>query len=524
MLESFTKKFNYQKLSEEEQKKRGILGRLVGVIADCTNPTRNERLYSEELWDKVFDNPIMKERIKNHVCYGELGHPLDGRTETDMEKVAICLAEQPKKGDDGKLYGVFDILSTPNGKILKALCDYGSNIGISSRGTGDVITDDDGNEAVDPDTYDCECWDAVLLPAVECARLQLVTESVDTHKSTLTESLNKLVESASDDEKKVMTETLQALKIDCQSADKQSDNIVVESKEVEEDKKSLNENADDTKEEAVNDGSTEIVKSLQEALKSNSSLEEKIAQLRSELAVSNAKVESLTEEAKRYKSVSASLGEQLMKEKKETKRLHGIEEQLTETKKLMDEQKTTISKLTEQSETSCNNEKTLRESMSAKTDELKKLTEKYDAKLNESTKEIERLNRLVESTKSDARLAQSTLKKRLEKSDSLVESYRKLADDMSKKYIASKANMLGVSENAILNRLDEHYTLDDIDEACETLKTETLNISRLPFNVSNAQGMKVRKSTNESITREFSTDGDDVDDSLLMMAQSISNR
>ena len=150
MLESFTKKFNYQKLSEEEQKKRGILGRLVGVIADCTNPTRNERLYSEELWDKVFDNPIMKERIKNHVCYGELGHPLDGRTETDMEKVAICLAEQPKKGDDGKLYGVFDILSTPNGKILKALCDYGSNIGISSRGTGDVITDDADQSIVFP--------------------------------------------------------------------------------------------------------------------------------------------------------------------------------------------------------------------------------------------------------------------------------------------------------------------------------------------------------------------------------------
>ena len=56
-----------------------------------------------------------------------------------MEKVAVCLAEQPMKGKDGKLRAVFDILSTPNGKLLKALCDYGSTLGVSSRGNGDVV-------------------------------------------------------------------------------------------------------------------------------------------------------------------------------------------------------------------------------------------------------------------------------------------------------------------------------------------------------------------------------------------------
>ena len=133
MLEKLkTKQFEYKKLSEEEQKTRGILGRLVGPCADFAHPTRNGRAYNEELWDNVFENPIMKEKILNKCCFGELGHP-DDRAEIDMEKVAISLAEQPKKGSDGKLYGVFDILSTPNGKILKALCDYGCRIGISSR-------------------------------------------------------------------------------------------------------------------------------------------------------------------------------------------------------------------------------------------------------------------------------------------------------------------------------------------------------------------------------------------------------
>lgn len=153
MLESFKNNlFTYEKLSEEEQTKRGILGRLVGVIADSKNPTRNGRLYSKSLWENVFNDPIMKEKIENRCCFGELGHPAD-REEVDPEKIAICLAEQPKVNDKGQLLGVFDILSTPCGKILKTLCDYGCNIGVSSRGSGDILA----NDEVDPDTYCCEC-------------------------------------------------------------------------------------------------------------------------------------------------------------------------------------------------------------------------------------------------------------------------------------------------------------------------------------------------------------------------------
>ena len=101
MLESLsTDKLDYEKLSLEEQQKRGILGRLTGVIADFVNPTRNGRKYSEKLWEHVFNDPIMQEKIKNRCCFGELGHPAD-RTEVDMEKIALCLAEVPKKGKDG---------------------------------------------------------------------------------------------------------------------------------------------------------------------------------------------------------------------------------------------------------------------------------------------------------------------------------------------------------------------------------------------------------------------------------------
>ena len=92
MLESYNTRnpMQYHKLTAEEQKKRGILGRLVGVIADFVNPTRNGRKYTEELWDKTFNDPIMKEKLENRCCLGELGHPED-RQEIDIEKQLTIL-------------------------------------------------------------------------------------------------------------------------------------------------------------------------------------------------------------------------------------------------------------------------------------------------------------------------------------------------------------------------------------------------------------------------------------------------
>lgn len=216
MLESLnTNNLEYQKLTKEEMSRRGILGRLVGACADIINPTRNGRKYSEKLWENVFDDPIMKERIENGVCYGELGHPAD-REETDMEKIAVCLAEVPKKGTDGKLRAVFDILNTPNGRILKSLCDYGSTLGISSRGSGDLEVDYDGQEAVNPDTYNCEGFDIVLIPAVKDARLEYVTESLDKkrYNKTLRQKLQESIDKETEDHQKIMRESLDNLGID----------------------------------------------------------------------------------------------------------------------------------------------------------------------------------------------------------------------------------------------------------------------------------------------------------------------
>ena len=196
-----------QPLTEEEKARRHILGRWYGPIATCNEGTRNGRRYNRELWEKALGDELFHEKIANKCLFLELGHPLD-REETDMSKVCACIPEVPKI-INGDLCACVDILDTPNGRILKTLCDYGFIPGVSSRGSGDVMPNND----VDPETFFLECFDVVAIPAVKKARLSMC-ESLDKNtinlKKALTESFNK----ASEEDKAIMKETFENLDID----------------------------------------------------------------------------------------------------------------------------------------------------------------------------------------------------------------------------------------------------------------------------------------------------------------------
>ena len=194
-----------QPLSEEEKASRHILGRLYGPIATCKEGTRNGRKYNKELWIKALNDEIFQEKIANKSLFLELGHPAD-REETDMKCVCACIPEMPKIVNDD-LYAYVDILDTPNGRLLKTFCDYGFIPGISSRGSGDIMA----NDEVDPETFFLETWDIVQLPAVKKARLAMC-ESLNNKKS-LKAVLQESYNAANDEDKKVMKETLDNLDI-----------------------------------------------------------------------------------------------------------------------------------------------------------------------------------------------------------------------------------------------------------------------------------------------------------------------
>lgn len=183
------------RLVESKVPKKGCLGRLEGPCADFKNATRNGRLYGLQLWKNVFSNKFVKEALATKTLFGELDHPED-RFEVLAKYACVCMTDYRIDESDGIVYGGFDILDTEAGRILKSLVDYGSQMGVSSRGEGDVKQGDNGEE-VDPDTYDFACFDVVSTPAVEKAR-QTVVESVEhsRKKRQLIESIEREIKKA----------------------------------------------------------------------------------------------------------------------------------------------------------------------------------------------------------------------------------------------------------------------------------------------------------------------------------------
>lgn len=500
-------------LSEDTKaslKKASVLGTIQGPCADIIHPTRNGRKYDEKLWDNTFNDSIIKEYFENGGIPGELGHPSD-REETDPTKIAIMMRKPPEKNKDGLLIGTWDILDTPNGRILKTLVDYGYKIGISSRGNGDTYDGPDGEETVQEDTYDFQAFDAVLLPAVKAARLTPIAEGLNRGK-TLHQRLSEQFQSASEGDRKVMEDTLKELNIDCPSA--RTDNI--------DDTGSCGSGRACMKESgATNGGPNSIMESLQKALKTNLELEAKVLSLQKKLAVGDAKVSKLSEELTRFKGVSANLSQQTDRFRKRSDGADSLTNELAECRRTVEEQKKRISFLVENRKKAELSTERMNESMASKSREADSLRESFSSERKSMQSTIARLNESLSEAKTDGRLKDADSAKKLGKANSLAESYRKLADATMKRYIESKATALGISPDEVRNRLGESFTADDVDSVCEDLQTYSLNISKLPFSVSNNCKAKVKVTESmDSPTGNFN-DGDDVDESLIRLAKNI---
>ena len=188
-------RMNALKLNESKAPKKGCLGRLEGVCADFKNPTRNGRLYPLKLWKKVFEDSLFKEALESKTLFGELDHPED-RFEPLMKKACVVMTDYTIDEDAGLIYAGFDILDTPDGNVLKKILDYGSVVGVSSRGQGDIIESVNGEE-VEADSYEFACFDVVATPAVEKARQTRVAESVKKiNTTTFKESVQRQINDA----------------------------------------------------------------------------------------------------------------------------------------------------------------------------------------------------------------------------------------------------------------------------------------------------------------------------------------
>ena len=184
-----------------------ILKRVQGPLADFTKETRNGRRYTKELWEKVLSSDLVKELLETKSLLGEADHPSDNedRLEVELKQVSHHISEAWIDEEDGLVYGTIDILDTPNGRIINNLVEYGTRIGASSRGAGNVI-EKDGEKIVEADSYFFVTWDLVALPSNKPARMSPVSESknegkvevqnLDNRQDKVLGSMKKQVEKA----------------------------------------------------------------------------------------------------------------------------------------------------------------------------------------------------------------------------------------------------------------------------------------------------------------------------------------
>jgi hypothetical protein len=536
-----------------------------------------------------------------------------------MSKVCACIPEMPKI-INGDLCACIDILDTPNGRILKTLCDYGFIPGVSSRGSGDVMPNND----VDPETFYLETFDCVAIPAVKKARLSMC-ESLDKNaislKKALTESFNK----ASEEDKTIMKETFENLDIDIQSSEEglvekrlsvdeipwdpeeigedalveempaneepledteeaetsseepteeetfdveetseetdeeehveetpseeivtdvnaedetdldtvgdaiellqeYDDDIKVEFEPImvngeehkvgnftsfvddegeepvlvigvncETDKESkadenieqeaeeetpveTTEEVEETEESADDDGDEEVIESLKEVVRQKEALETEVNDLRKAKSVGDAKEQELQEKLQRYRTAFRTTSAEAAK---------------------VPELEAKVKELTEKLTHSQNNVKALTEKVN-KAQQLKESIEGTKVNERHLTEEVSRLTKKSETLEAKLEGQTSIYKEKLEERTNLAKAYKARFIETLTKYVESKAKLLGVVPSEITSRLNENYTLKDVDAVCDEILDSTSNFSRLPFGGRSKTTARISESINRS--------------------------
>jgi len=152
--------------------------RMECVLQTVNDVNRNKRLYTKEVLEEGLKK--IKDKLKEGSLLGELDHPTD---RNPSRQFTVLYKESSHRirevGWEGnRLIGIVETLSTPNGKILKALVEDKVPIGFSFRGVGDVQPITEGgrkyNKVVGP--IHIVTWDAVSYPSHKEAKMIRITE------------------------------------------------------------------------------------------------------------------------------------------------------------------------------------------------------------------------------------------------------------------------------------------------------------------------------------------------------------
>jgi len=141
---------------------------LEGICMMGNAENRNKRNYPVQEIAKAVES--LQESIKNKQCFGELDHPLDSRIAIELKNVSHMFESLSMNGSNA--HGRIKILETPMGLIASKILEGGGRLGVSSRGTGDVM------EGGVVKNFQCSCIDLVATPSAPNAMPASIYEAL----------------------------------------------------------------------------------------------------------------------------------------------------------------------------------------------------------------------------------------------------------------------------------------------------------------------------------------------------------
>ncbi len=137
--------------------------RVQGVLQRKGKKNQNGRIYPDEVLIREADK-YARTFIADHRAMGELDHPES--SVVNLKNVSHTVVEMRWNGDD--LVGTVEVLTTPNGNILRELFRNGIKLGISSRGLG-TLKKVSENVAMVGDDFELIAFDFVSNPSTQGA-------------------------------------------------------------------------------------------------------------------------------------------------------------------------------------------------------------------------------------------------------------------------------------------------------------------------------------------------------------------
>tara|TARA_R110001592_G_scaffold220606_2_gene475266 strand:+ start:2133 stop:2789 length:657 start_codon:yes stop_codon:yes gene_type:complete len=160
----------YNIITEEKSGKKKYV--IEGVFAQADMKNRNGRIYPKPIMEKAINSYNDKQVTKGRAV-GELNHP-EGPT-VNLDKVSHKIEELKFQGND--VMGKATVLNTPMGMIVQGLLDGGVQLGVSTRGMGSLVNQN--NVMVVKDDFILNAIDIVQDPSAPSAFVNGVMEGVD---------------------------------------------------------------------------------------------------------------------------------------------------------------------------------------------------------------------------------------------------------------------------------------------------------------------------------------------------------